>query len=72
VARAAGALLILLALLLPATLAPAAHAADQNQYWDSDDVTVQIHEDSTFDVTERQGFVFAGGTFHGSYRDIET
>ncbi|HEX6607569.1 MAG TPA: DUF2207 domain-containing protein, partial [Chloroflexia bacterium] len=53
-------------------LTPVARAADQNQYWDNDEVTVQIHEDSTFDVTERQGFVFDSGTFHGSYRDIET
>ena len=71
-ARIAGALLVLLALLLPVGLTPPAYAADQHQYWDNDEVTVQIHPDSTFDVTERQGFVFDSGTFHGSYRDIET
>ena len=69
-----GLLLGLLALLLlaPLGVTPRAYAADQVQDWDSDNVTVQINPDSTFDVTEQQGFNFRQGTFHGSYRDIDS
>src|SRR2546429_108818 len=66
------ALLALLVLLVGLAGAPAAHAADQTQHWASDDVTVQINDDSTMTITERQVLAFDTGFFHGSYRDLQT
>ncbi|HMA35219.1 MAG TPA: DUF2207 domain-containing protein, partial [Chloroflexia bacterium] len=74
-ARARSGLIVCIAaaLLTPILWTPGAAAqATQVQHWAGDDVTIQVHPDSTFDVTERQLFVFDQGTFHGSYRDIET
>src|SRR5437870_4265493 len=72
--RFVAALAMMAALLLaPALLSPAARAQEANvQNWDHDAVTVSVHADSTFDVSERQEFVFEKGVFHGSWRDVFT
>jgi hypothetical protein len=51
---------------------PAAAQTTQQYHWDRDDVTITLQPDSTFVVEERQQIVFDQGTFHGSWRDIET
>src|SRR5436305_6530563 len=74
VGRLLPAVLLLVALVAPLLggSAPASAQAAQVQNWDSDTVAVTIQQDGSFTVSERQVFTFEQGTFHGSFRDIDT
>src|ERR687897_2787719 len=66
-------LLVLLALAvaslgrLPASVLA---QADRSVIWDQIDVTVELREDSSFHVTERDRIDFIGGPFRSGYREI--
>src|ERR687897_2012213 len=66
-------LLVLLALAvaslgrLPASVLA---QADRSVIWDEIDVTVELREDSSFHVTERDRIDFIGGPFRSGYREI--
>src|SRR5919112_1597307 len=44
--------------------------ADRSVVWDDIDVTVELREDSSFHVTERDRIDFIGGPFRSGYREI--
>src|SRR5688500_986301 len=44
--------------------------ADRSVVWDEIDVTVELREDSSFHVTERDRIDFVGGPFRSGYREI--
>ena len=44
--------------------------ADRSVVWDEIDVTVELREDSSFHVTERDRIDFIGGPFRSGYREI--
>ena len=44
--------------------------AERSVVWDEIDVTVELREDSTFHVTERDRIDFIGGPFRSGYREI--
>src|SRR5918998_6250740 len=44
--------------------------ADRSVVWDEIDVTVELREDSSFHVTERDRIEFIGGPFRSGYREI--
>ncbi|HYI14886.1 MAG TPA: DUF2207 domain-containing protein [Thermomicrobiales bacterium] len=62
---------ILLTALLAATFPPLARdAAARSLYWERYDVTLDVHEDGSFTVTEDQVINFVGGTFSEGYAVI--
>ena len=66
----------LLALLALAAVSFASHPAivlaqaDRSVVWDDIDVTVELREDSSFHVTERDRIDFINGPFRSGYREI--
>ncbi len=63
--------LLVLALSSLAGLPSIVHAqADRSVVWDEIDVTVELREDSSFHVTERDRIDFIGGPFRSGYREI--
>src|SRR5215218_10267236 len=72
----AGGVAWLLALLALAAVTFASQAAvilpqsDRSVVWDDIDVTVELREDSSFHVTERDRIDFIGGPFRSGYREI--
>src|SRR5215212_3575530 len=44
--------------------------ADRSVVWDQIDVTVELREDSSFHITERDRIDFIGGPFRSGYREI--
>src|SRR5688500_670768 len=44
--------------------------SDRSVIWDEIDVTVELREDSSFHVTERDRIDFIGGPFRSGYREI--
>src|SRR5919112_4984684 len=68
------ALLLVLLALAVASLSrlPASVLAQANRsvIWDEIDVTVELREDSSFHVTERDQIDFIGGPFRSGYREI--
>ncbi len=65
-------LLVLAAAILPALLATPQHAAAQMKAveWARFDVTLDLREDGSYHVTERQQIDFEGGPFRGGFREI--
>ncbi|HLL51708.1 MAG TPA: DUF2207 domain-containing protein, partial [Thermomicrobiales bacterium] len=67
-------LLVLLALasIVSAAGLPALVGAqdDRSVAWDEIDVTVELREDSSFHITERDRIEFRGGPFRSGYREI--
>ena len=62
---------ILLTTLLAATFPPLARdAAARSLYWERYDVTLDVHEDGSFTVTEDQVIAFVGGSFSEGYAVI--
>src|SRR5215218_9244901 len=72
----AGGVAWLLALLALAAVTFASQAAvilpqsDRSVVWDDVDVTVELREDSSFHVTERDQIDFIGGPFRSGYREV--
>src|SRR5215208_1125220 len=66
----------LLALMALAAVSFASQAAvvlsqaDRSVVWDDIDVTVELREDSSFHITERDRIDFIGGPFRSGYREI--
>ena len=54
----------------PASLPLCLAQADRSVIWDEIDVTVELREDSSFHVTERDRIDFIGGPFRSGYREI--
>src|SRR5215210_3883866 len=44
--------------------------SDRSVVWDQIDVTVELREDSSFHVTERDRIDFMGGPFRSGFREI--
>src|SRR5215216_7890428 len=68
------ALLLVLLALAAASIARLPEAvlaqSDRSVIWDDIDVTVELREDSSFHVTERDRIDFIGGPFRSGYREI--
>src|SRR5215213_6696486 len=64
------ALLTLGVVLLAGVPADALGQSDRSVVWDQIDVTVELREDSSFHVTERDRIDFIGGPFRSGYREI--
>src|SRR5215216_3829049 len=64
------ALLMLVVVLLAGVPADALGQSDRSVVWDQIDVTVELREDSSFHVTERDRIDFIGGPFRSGYREI--
>ncbi|MCA9863268.1 MAG: DUF2207 domain-containing protein, partial [Thermomicrobiales bacterium] len=66
-------LTMLAALALPlggGFTAPAAAQQTRSVTWDSIDVTLNLHQDGVFGVTERDAIIFRGGAFQTGFREI--
>src|SRR3712207_4322730 len=63
-------LLILAAVFLAGMPSAAFGQADRSVVWDQIDVTVELREDSSFHVTERDRIDFIGGPFRSGFREI--
>ncbi|MEX2314809.1 MAG: DUF2207 domain-containing protein, partial [Thermomicrobiales bacterium] len=62
---------IVLAALLAATFPPLARdAAARSIHWERYDITLDLHEDGSFTVTEDQVIAFEGGSFSEGYAVI--
>jgi uncharacterized membrane protein len=62
---------IVLTAVLAATFPPLARdAAARSLYWERYDVTLDVHEDGSFTVTEDQVIAFVGGSFSEGYAVI--
>src|SRR5215217_4222679 len=64
------ALLTLVVVLLAGLPADALGQSDRSVVWDQIDVTVELREDSTFHITERDRIDFIGGPFRSGFREI--
>src|SRR5215207_5571646 len=64
------ALLMLVVVLLAGLPAALLAQANRSVIWDQIDVTVELREDSSFHVTERDRIDFIGGPFRSGYREI--
>ncbi|MDQ3548987.1 MAG: DUF2207 domain-containing protein, partial [Chloroflexota bacterium] len=64
-------ILLTLLLAVAATFPPLARdAAARSLYWERYDVTLDVHEDGSFTVTEDQVIAFVGGSFSEGYAVI--
>jgi hypothetical protein len=65
-------LTVLMAVALPgmASVAPALAQSGRSVVWDDIDVTVELREDGSFHITERDRIDFNGGPFRSGFREI--